>query len=50
MRFRPLLADDAVAVHEVAKAAFDDLARRTGHSPPRPAVTPGPTCASATSP
>ena len=36
MRFRPLLADDAVAVHEVAKAAFDDLARRTGHSPPPP--------------
>jgi predicted N-acetyltransferase YhbS len=36
MRFRPLLPEDAHAVHEVAKAAFEDLARRMGHTPPPP--------------
>jgi GNAT superfamily N-acetyltransferase len=36
MRFRPLLPEDAPAVHEVAKAAFADLAVRTGHTPPPP--------------
>jgi GNAT superfamily N-acetyltransferase len=34
MRFRPLVPADAPAVHEVAKAAFADLARRTGQEAP----------------
>jgi GNAT superfamily N-acetyltransferase len=36
VRFRPLLPEDAPAVHEVAKAAFEDLALRSGHAPPPP--------------
>ena len=41
VELRPLLPEDAPAVHELAMAAFEDLARRAGeppHPPPDPAA------------